>query len=196
LKEKLIVAFSLMSIVPLLVLGYVVTNYAFPQMKTIGDLSLVVALAAGIALLGMAVASSLVLPIVKLASEAQAIAAGNLDRTVDVRAPDEVGSLGVALNQITQRVRDNMSQLRVYGEQTKHLNLEINRRVLTLSHLLQVSNLISQSAKVEEVTGFILEKLTQLEEAELNCLLERTGEDGTFLIRAAVGTDAVQAQAL
>ncbi len=196
LKEKLLVAFSLMSVVPLLVMGYILTNYVFPHVDTFGELSLIVMLAIGIALLGMLVARSIVLPIVKLAAEAQAIAAGNLDRTVQVDAPDEVGSLGVALNQITQKVRDNMSQLRVYGEQTKHLNLEINRRILTFSHLLQVSNLISQSAKIEEVIGFILEKLTQLEEAELNCLLEGTGEDGTFVVRAAMGTDGAQAQAL
>lgn len=196
LREKLMVAFSLMSIVPLLVLGYIVTNYVFPRLETFWDISLVVVLAVVIAFLGMAVARSLVLPVIKLATQAQAIAQGNLDREVEVGGPDEVGSLGVALNQITQRVRDNMSQLNVYGEQTKQLNLDINRRILTLSHLLQVSSLIGQSAKIEEVTTFILEKLTQIEEAELNCLLEFNAEEGNFTVRGCVGVDGTQAQAL
>jgi len=193
LREKLIVAFSLMSIIPLLVLGYVVSLYVFPQIREIGNLSLVVALAIGIALLGLAVTWGFVMPVVRLASEAQAIAHGELDRQVEVEAGDEVGSIGSALNQITQRVRDNMAQLHAYGEETKHLNLEINRRILTLSHLLQVSNLIGQSAKIEEVMAFILEKLAQVEETELNCLLELDSQGGVFTVRGCVGSDVAQA---
>lgn len=195
LKERLIVAFSLMSVMPLLVLGYVVNTYVFPRVESIGDLSLVVLLTGVIAFLGLAVARGMVLPIIQLASQAQEIASGHLEQQVQITTGDELGSLGMAMNQITQRVRDNMSQLRVYGEQTKHLNLEINRRVVTLSHLLQVSNLISQSAKFEEVAGFIVDKLTQLEEVELSCLLEPE-DDGGFLVRFAAGADAARAAAL
>ena len=196
LREKLIVSFSLMSVIPLLVLAYIVSIYVFPKIREIGNLSLVIALASGIALLGLAVMRGFVLPVVRLASDARAIAEGQLDREVGVQGPDEVGSIGSALNQITQRVRDNMSQLRTYGEQTKQLNLEINRRILTLSHVLQVSNLISQSAKIEEVMAFILEKLTQVEEAELNCLLEVDPEEDCFLVKSCSGLDLEQAQAL
>ncbi len=196
LREKLRVAFCLMSVVPLLVLGYILTNYVFPHIKSPGELSLVTGLAAGITFLGLAVARGLILPVIKMSWEAQAIAEGQLEREVDARAPDEVGQLGVALNQITQRVRENMTQLRAYGEQTHHLNLEINRRILALSNLLQVSNLITQSTPVEETITFILEKLTQLDEAEFNCLLATTEEENTFLVRAAVGADSAQVQAL
>ena len=196
LREKLVVAFVLMSIVPLLVLGYVVSNYVFPHLDTLWDLSLVVLLTVGISFLGLVVARSIVLPVVKLASEAQAIAEGHLEQQVDVQAPGEVGALGVALNQITVRVRENMEQLRVYGEQTRHLNLEINKRILTFSHLLQVSNLITQSANVEETLSFILEKLTHLEEAQLSCLLQPTEEPNVFLVRSARCVDPDQAEAL
>ena len=190
------VAFGLMSVIPLLVLGYVVTVYVLPNAGNSGELSLVLGLALGLALLGFWVARSFVFPLIRLASQVQEIAQGHLERRVEVSAPDEVGSIGVALNQITQRVRENMAQLRVYGEQTKHLNLEINRRILTLSHLLQVSNLIAQSAKVEDVITFILEKLTQLDEAELNLLLEGTGEGPTFAVRMALGNDLGRMQQL
>ena len=196
LREKLVVAFGLGSVIPLLVLGYVVNVYVFPHLNSLWNLSLVVGLAAFISFLGFAVIRSFVLPMVRLASQAQAIAQGELDREVDEGAPDEVGSLGTALNQITQRVRDNMAQLREYGEQTKQLNLEINRRILTLSHLLQVSSLISQSAKIEEVLTFILERLIQLDEAEFNCLLELHGKGDVFMVRSCVGADPRQAKVL
>ncbi len=196
LRQKLMVAFSLMSVLPLLVLGYVLVNFVLPHTKGFGELSWVVGGALALALLGFLVMRSLVLPVIKMAGEVQEIAAGHLERSVNTRAPDELGALGVALNQVTRRVRENMAQLRVYGEQTKHLNVEINRRILVLSHLLQVSNLISQSAKIEEVIAFVLEKLTHLEEAELNCLLEPSGEPNTFLVRAAAGIDPQNLKAL
>lgn len=196
LKEKLVVAFSLMSMLPMLVMVYLVSVYIFPRMESIWDISLVVLLTGVIAFLGLAVARGMVMPMVRLAAQAQEIAEGHLEREVQVDATDEVGSLGTALNQITQRVRENMSQLRVYGEQTKHMNLEINRRILTMSHLLQVSSLISQSAKIEEVVSFILEKLSQIEETELNCVLELSGGKGSFVVRAAAGSDTKQVTAL
>ena len=195
LKNKLTVVFGLMSVIPMLVMVYVVTTYVFPEIKQIGNVSLIVAIAGLIALLGLAVTRGFVMPVVKLASQAQAIAHGELDRQVEVRSRDEVGSIGSALNQITQRVRDNVEKLREYGEQTKQLNLDIHRRILTLSHLLQVSNLIGQSAKIEEVQAFILEKMAQIEEAELNCLLE-AGEGGDFTVRVCAGADRNQVQAL
>ncbi|MBI3312486.1 MAG: diguanylate cyclase [Candidatus Omnitrophica bacterium] len=186
----------MMSMLPMMVMVYLVSVYLFPRMESIGDISWVVVLTGVIALLGWAVARGMVMPIVRLSQQAQEIAEGHLEREVKVDANDEVGSLGTALNQITQRVRENMSQLRVYGEQTKHMNLEINRRILTMSHLLQVSSLISQSAKIEEVLSFILEKLSQLDETELNCVLELDGDQGGFVVRAAAGSDMKQATAL
>lgn len=189
LRQKLMVAFSLMSVLPLMVLGYVLVNFVFPHTQSLGEFSWVTGITLVLGLLGFFVMRALVLPVIQMASQVQEIAAGHLERSVSTRAPDELGALGVALNQVTRRVRENMAQLRVYGEQTKHLNVEINRRILVLSHLLQVSNLISQSAKIEEVIAFVLEKLTHLEEAELNCLLEPSGEPNTFLVRAAAGID-------
>ncbi|MBI4228060.1 MAG: diguanylate cyclase [Candidatus Omnitrophica bacterium] len=196
MREKLIVAFGLMSVLPLLVLGYVVINYVYPHAETGTDLTLIIVLAVVIAVLGLAVARSLVMPVIKLASEARAIAAGETGRSVEVKAPGELGELGDALNQISKRVRDNMGQLKIYGEQTKHLNLEINRRILSLSHILQISNLITQGVKLEEVRSFVLEKLAQFEGAELSALLEPGGADSTFIIRAAVGVDPTVARPL
>lgn len=196
LRKKLMVAVSLMSVIPLLVLGYVLSSYVFTNPTVLSHVSTIAGLVMLIAALGFFVVRSVVFPVVRLSSQAQAIARGNLDQPVDTQAPDEVGVLGSALEQIAGRVRENLTQLRVYGEQTKHLNLEINRRIMAMSNLLQVSNLITQSAKVEEVRSFVLSKLPQVEEAELNCLLEPTGDEQTFVVRAAAGMDAGQADAL
>lgn len=196
IRKKLMVSVSLMSIIPLLVLGYVLATYVFPHPNLLHQISMITGLVLLIAGLGFLVIRSFVFPVIRLSSQAQAIAGGDLEHPVDTQAPDEVGVLGSALEQIAGRVRDNLTQLRIYGEQTKHLNLEINRRIMAMSNLLQVSNLITQSAKVEEVRSFVLSKLPQLEEAELNCLLEPIGEEGTFVVRAAAGADAAVAETL
>ncbi len=190
LREKLIVAFSLMSVLPLLVMGYILSNYVFPKLSTTGEISIIAGIAIGIALLGFIVARSLVFPVIRMASEAQAIAAGNLEQEVEVEETSELGDLGKALNQMSQKVRENMAQLKVYGEQAMVLNLEINQKVLALSHVLQASNLITQSAKLEEIHSFILEKLSQMDGAELNCILQPVeGDEGVFMIQAAAGAD-------
>ncbi len=193
LKKKLVVAFSLMSVLPLLVLAYVVANYIFPGEKTLWEASLIVFLASVVSLLGWMVVRRVAFPIIGLAEQARKVAEGHLEREVQVEGTDEVGSLGVSLNRLTQRVRENIVQLRVYGEQTRHLNLEINRRVLVLSQLLQVGNLISQSAKLDEVIQFILEKLAQMDETELNCFLQPEEDPSGFIVRAAAGTNSRQA---
>ena len=196
LKKKLVIAFSLMSVLPLLVLVYIVVNFIFPDSKTLWETSLIVFLVVLISFLGWMVVRRVAFPIINLAAQAREIAEGNFSHEVKIQATDEVGSLGVSLNQLTQRIRENMVQLRVYGEQTRHLNLEINRRILVLSQLLQVSNLISQSAKLEEVIHFILEKLAQMEGAELNFLLVPDEVPDAFVVRAAVGMDSKETQEL
>lgn len=195
LREKLAVAFALMSVVPLLVLGYVVANYIFPERGPLGDLSLVVGLAAFISLLGFWVVKKLVAPVIRMAQEARGIAAGDWSGRVRIDSADEIGQLGAALNQITARVQENMSQLRTYGEQVRDLNLEINQRMIALSHLLQVSNLIGQSARLDEVMRFILDKLTHLEEAQLACLMDLSGEED-FVVRMACGGEGVDEEPL
>ena len=193
LREKMIVAFCLMSVVPLLVLVYIVTTYATPYLKTWWDVGILIGIAAGISVLGFVVTRSFVLPVVRLAEEAKTIAEGKMDQRVEVTTEDEIGALGKSLNEITHRVRENMAQLQVYGEETRHLHLEINRRIVTFSNLLQISNLITQSAKVEEIVAFILEKLSHLEEVELNLFIEPSSSSDLFVVRMAMGADRSKA---
>lgn len=197
LSERLGVAFCLMSVIPLLVLGYILSVYVFPHLSfsegvPLGSLTVAVAMLLWLALAGWYLVRNIVRGVGRVASEAQAIASGDLDRSVEPTGPGEIGELGTALGQITQRVRDNMEQLKAYGEQTRQLNLEINRRILSLSNVLQVSSLIAQSSQPGEVLSTILEKMGQLEDLEQTCLLEFREEEEAFLVRgiSQAGADA------
>jgi diguanylate cyclase (GGDEF)-like protein len=187
LNERLVVAFCLMSVLPLLVLGYIISAYVFPQLKLssgipITSLTVVVLVVVWLSFTGWYLVRGVVQAVTRLSSEAQRIASGELEQSVETDAPGEIGELGSALNQITEQVRDNMTQLQNYGEETRQMNLEINRRILSLSNVLQVSNLITQSDKLSEILNTILEKMGQLGDVDLNCLLEFKEEEEIFSV--------------
>lgn len=168
LRYKLRVAFSLMSIIPLLVCIYLFLYYS-PYIAKVPFSSAQVALSVFIsiiiAFIGFWVAKQIVDPIVEMSNEARSIAKGEFTKTIDVYREDEIGELGNALNQLTRRIRDNMDELRNYGERTKEINSEINKRVVVLSGLLQISNLITQGASLKEVFDISVSKLAQLKNA-------------------------------
>lgn len=71
--------------------------------------SLASALGCVIALL---LAGKIVWPILRLAHGTRAIAAGDLERRVDERAPDEIGDLAVAFNQMAASLQESQMELR------------------------------------------------------------------------------------
>jgi len=195
LQYKLRIAFSLMSIIPLLVCVYLFFIYS-PYISGVpfSNLQIVISLiiSIGIAVIGFLLAKQIVDPIVTISSQVKNIANGEYNKTIEISREDEIGDLGNALNQITRRIRDNMDELRNYGERTKEINDEINKRVIVLSGLLQISNLITQGAALKEVFDVTVSRLAQLKNSTWVLLV--TKEDpGNFKICAQQGiSDSLQ----
>ncbi len=164
LRCKLTIAFVLMSVIPLTICVYLAVNYIFPVLSTIWDVSIVIAITIIIAFLGFKISKDIVSPIIDMAIQAKVIAKGDLNHSIEVKTEDEVGELANTLNVLTRRIRENMDELRSYSERTKEINVEISKKVLVLSSVLQISNLISQGASLEEILKLIIDKLSQLEE--------------------------------
>jgi diguanylate cyclase (GGDEF)-like protein len=143
-----------------------------------------------IAVIGFFVIKEIFDRIESVSAEAKLIAAGDVNRRLDVATKDEVGDLGEALNQLTQRIRSNMDELKSYGEKTTEINFEIQKRVLALSSLLQISSLISQGTNVEEILKITTEKSRLLANSDVAYLLfqEEGGEE--FYIRTADGINS------
>lgn len=162
LRYKFLIAFILMSIIPLFICVYLATNYIFPNTTSIWDISLVIFITIIISLLGFKVARDIVAPIVDIALHAKVIAKGDLSHQIEIEREDEIGELGATLNILTRRIRENMDELKSYSERTKDINIEISKKVLVLSSLLQIGNLISQGAPLDEVLNLIIDKLAQV----------------------------------
>lgn len=163
LRYKLLIAFSLMSVIPLMICVYLAVNFIFPYTKDITSVSAVVFLSMVIAILGLILAKNIVDPVINMALEARIIASGDLERRIKVEREDEIGAIGTSLNILTQRIKENIGELKSFGEKTKEINVEIHKKVLALSSLLQIGNLISQGAELENILDLIVEKVSQFD---------------------------------
>jgi len=143
LRYKLIMAFSLMSIIPLLACAYIIFTYTFPSAGELINVIAVVAISVVVALLGLVVAKGLVDPVIDMAIEARIIANGEFGREISVSTHDEIGMLGESINTMTQKIRLNLDELKTFGQRTKELNIEIHKKVLALSSLLQIGDLVA-----------------------------------------------------
>lgn len=168
LKYKSMIAFCLTSLIPLLICVWLVTTYIFPNASlflnlSIGNISIILSISVIIALLGMHVTEQMIDPIVRMSEDAKNIADGDIDKVIKITVEDEVGDLCTSLNIMTQKIRDNIDELKSCGERTKLINMEINKKVLALSGLLQVGNLIAASEDLGKVLNFISQKIYNVE---------------------------------
>ncbi len=163
LRYKLVIAFSLMSIIPLLACSYIIFSHIFPTAGDLINMTTIVIFSAVIAGLGLTLAKGLVDPVIDMAIEARMIASGQFGREIAVSSKDEIGILGESINSMTQKIRLNLDELKSFGQRTKELNIEIHKKVLALSALLQIGDLIStESAELDAVLELSIQKVAMI----------------------------------
>jgi len=190
LKYKLNIAFYLMSVLPLLVCIYLVSNYVLPYVGLKLDIAVSILISVFIALAGFYVIKEVFDRIVSVSTEAKLIVAGDISRKVEIDYKDEIGDLGEALNQLTQRIRNNMDELKGYGEKSMEINLDIHKRILILSNLLQISSLISHGDKLENILKFTVEKSRALANSDVAYLFIKDEDSDTFSVKEKDGTNS------
>ena len=201
LRYKTMVAFSLMSIIPLLICVWLVTTYIFPNINlffgaSLGNISLILFIVIIISMLGLYLTKQMIDPVVKIAGNAKNIANGDFSKTIELKREDEIGDLSMSLNIMTKKIKENIEELRAYGEKTKLINLEINKKVLALSGLLQIGNLISSSTELPKVMDFITQKLSEVEEDSVAFSMFLDEGSQEFKIMSSAGFDEAKSQGL
>ena len=163
LRYKLVIAFSLMSIIPLLACAYIIFSYVFPMAGEFINIATIVIFSSVIAILGLVLAKGLVDPVIDMAIEAKIIASGEFGREISVSSKDEIGVLGESINTMTQKIRLNLDELKNFGQRTRDLNIEIHKKVLTLSSLLQIGDLVSSgSAELDPILELSVQKMATI----------------------------------
>lgn len=190
LRYKLRIAFYLMSVLPLLVTAYLASSYILPKAGLRVDIVISLVISVIIAAAGFFVVKGVFDRIISVSSEARLIAAGDINRRVVTDTYDEVGDLGGALNQLTGRIRSNMDELKDYSEKTTEINIEIQKRVILLSSLMQISSLIAQGAKIDDILKVTTQKSRLLANSETAYLLCRNKGQKAFSVKVVDGMNA------
>jgi len=207
IRSKLMWAFLLMSAVPLVMLLLIAAWFAFPDVRAFYQLDRwfplianptgatwwlisIIALTIFIALLGSVYLTiKIIEPVIQLSHEATQLAKGEYDRELPISQGDELGDLTHALNQLTGRIRENMLELKQFGERTTQINLEIQKRVVMLSGLLQIGELISTGAELEVVLDLVVEKVALLDDQGFSFLSLQPMEELPLALRRTHGVE-------
>ncbi len=186
LRYKLIIAFSLMSVIPILVIGYLVNALVFiGETPEHSHISIVVLLSVIIAWLGLFLAKGIIERVIDIALETKIITEGNFDRRIPVETSDEVGQIGEAINFLTKKIKDNIIDLKSYQDKMKEINGDIQRRVSVLSNILQIGELISSSVNINSILELVLDKLSALYEKGFAAIYVSEGAESPFTLRAS-----------
>ncbi len=161
LKYKIMIAFSLMSIIPLLVVVYFVTNYVFPYTKNMTQVSIIVLFTLWISWLGYLLIRQIINPVIDLAFETKIIAEGKYGSKVALSTEDELGDIAEAVNAMTGKIRCYIGELQDYSKKTAALNVRIHKKVITLTNLMRLGDLISTGTGFDEVISFAAEKIAE-----------------------------------
>ena len=102
LRYKTMIAFSLMSLIPLLISFWLAITYIFPNTNilglSLGNISLILGISLIISVLGFYLTKEMIDPVIKIADDAKVMAEGNTDKMIEVSREDEIGDLGMSLN--------------------------------------------------------------------------------------------------
>jgi diguanylate cyclase (GGDEF)-like protein len=159
LRYKLMIAFSLMSIIPLLVIVYFVTNYIFPSIDNLLEVTVIVLITLWLSWLGYLLIRQIINPVIDLALETKLIAEGRFGSRVALDRDDELGDIASAVNTMTSKIRSYIGELQDYSKKTATLNIQIHKKVITLTNLMQMGDLISAGSGFDDVAKFAVEKI-------------------------------------
>lgn len=191
MRLKLLLAFLLMSAVPLSMLMLVAGWFAFPFVREFYHLDrwfplittpaestwwmfgLLVLTVLITFLGGLYLAIKIVQPIIQLSRHATRMAQGDYEHAAQGGQGGELDDLTWSLNQLTSRIRDDMTELKRFGERSSQINLDIHKRVVMFSGLLQIGELISTGGQLDVVLDLVTEKLAMLDDQAFSfCCLQ------------------------
>jgi len=181
IRSKLTIVFVLMSIIPILVITYFAANYVFPSIDSTGILLTVMAVLAitiTIALCGFILAAKMIGPIAKMSFEAKIIAGGDIGHRLKEGGDDEIGDLAKSINLITSKIKGGLAELETYSSRAKDVNLEIQKKIVVLSSLLQIGDMISTVEKLNDVLEPVVVKIGGIYDA--NCTALFLAKSGTL----------------
>src|SRR3972149_4002223 len=126
-------------------------------------------------LLGMAAHFSVMRPLKELEENVKEIARGKLDRKIDTKRRDEIGSLAQAFNDMTVNLKKSYADLR--------------HRYSQLTNLYKISKAVSAEHDIDALLHLVLRQSLDLMGADTGSLMLIAPSGGGLTIRGAEGSD-------
>jgi len=190
-RYRVIIAYSLAAVIPLLVATYLASTYIFPDTENMLRVSATLLITLAIAVFGFSLLREMVDSIIRMARQAHIISDGDNDMILEVKREDEIGQIATSINALVKKIKDAMAELGSYGAKAKRIDAEIHKDVIVMSELLNIVNLISAGKKLDEIFDFAIKKVVELNGITDSFLLMLDEEKGCFSIEAAEGPNAL-----
>lgn len=190
-RNELTVAFGLILLVVLVFLAYLLPGVS-SWFEAKSFLNVIIVIVFFILILGFVIIVQMIEPVVKMSREAQMIAGGDLTREIELSREDEIGQLGAALNQMTLRMKENVEELKSFSKMSETINIEINKRILILSNLMQISSLIAQNAELMEVAEMAIDKCLSLGAMTLAVFIFKDQDTSDYSVHCLSGRNGPQ----
>ena len=113
LRSKIIIAFCLMSVIPILISIYLAVTYIFG--KSLWDVAAIIGIGVILALLGFYIIQEIIDPIIRLTIGVRSFTKGEAKRLPILNRGDEIGDLSKSLNLLSGKIEE----LKVMDEDTK-----------------------------------------------------------------------------
>jgi len=113
LRSKIIIAFCLMSVIPILISIYLAVTYIFG--KSLWDVVSIIGIGVILALLGFYIIQEIIDPIIRLTIGVRSFTKGEAKRLPMLNRGDEIGDLSKSLNLLSGKIEE----LKVMDEDTK-----------------------------------------------------------------------------
>lgn len=175
-RTQLSVAFALMTIIPLLTFGYFLTAYLMPNVNTIENILLVLALNIALSVTGFILLLRPLSSLTRIRLYLEDVARGDLGGKLTMPEGTEGASICVSVESIVRQIAQDRDRMRVL---TTELQKEVDRQVAEVKRTNEaLAGELYQRKQAEKTAGEAIDRFeTTLEGTEMVAVqgFERTG---------------------
>src|SRR3989338_2151208 len=151
------IAFTLVTILPLLLAGYLLGIYVPPSFTFRENLLWMVTITLITVVMGLYLIRTIIRVISRLGNEAKKVANGEITNKIEVKTKDDIGELASSLNKIMETRQDDMEKIKRHSAALEKMNEELNRKVFYISSLFEASNSIVSSPDMHGLLSSIID---------------------------------------
>jgi len=177
ISQKLVISFTLMSIIPILLALYIIYTMAGPALReSMGKVRWVIFLMISAACAGYWMSKRIVRSVLGVVRNSKAVASGDLSCRVETAEEDEISELSDYFNRLTRRLKKNIKDLK----ESKKLLQDV---------LSRVGAAVTSFQDIDSLLELVVQTMTNALSGESGCLMLVDPDKDELFIKVAFGLD-------